>query len=343
MNRQPTETVRRRVWRSTASAIALLALTAVSAGCSSDGSSQSKGGGDEELSLIFVGHGPETDPTAGMMIKGFKDFCDEKGWSCKYRGPKSSSFSAAAQAAALDAALAESPDGMLVTDPAPEGLNATIKSIVDGGTPVALVNQATEADVEATGALQAVAADPFTTGKLTGEAMAAAGVKHPLVLSVTPGIPFVDQRVAGFLEAFPKDAVNVLQLPVDTVNNPTAVVQGASAALAKDKDVDGVFSIGNLFNAPMLAVKDKLGNEGAAMKWATIDLGDATIKGLENGDLIFAADEQPYLQGYLGAQAIYLGIQGLDAGQPFLRSGPSLVTPDAIEDYKVAVEAGVRG
>lgn len=347
-----------RRWRAAAPLLTLVAVGALAAGCTSTGSDSASSGAASsapqgsaaqpaasgDLSLIMVGHGPESDPTAVIMVRGMNDACQTFGFSeCKYRGATTETFSAADQAAIIEAAIAEQPDVMLITDPTPEGLNPSIQEAIAAGIKVALVNQATEKDVIDTGALQAVAADPYTTGKLVGEQLIAAGVKRPLIMSVTPGIPFVDQRVDGIVDAYPEGAVNVLQLPLETINNPTAVVQGTQAALVKDEQVDGVLSVGVLFNPPMLAVRDNIGDRGKAMKWASIDVGEAVMAGLEAGDVTFAADEQPYLQTFQAVQTAYLAMQGVEPGQQFIKSGPVFVTPDNLEQYKIATEAGVRG
>ena len=345
MNPKQHGPLERRPWRRLAPALTLVALGGFVTACTSDQGSASGGDGDagESVSVIMVGHGPETDPSAVLAIQGMNDACDQLGYTCKYRGPTTETFSAADQAKLIDAAVAENPDGLIVSDPTPEGLNASIQSAVDAGIEVAIFNQGTETDVEATGALQAVAADPYTTGNLAGQAMAAAGVEHPLLLTVVPGIPFVDQRVAGFLDAFPDGAVNELQLPLDTINNPTAVVEGLKAELAQDQEVDGVLSVGVLFNPPMVAVREQLGDRADSIEWASIDVGDAAFEALRAGDMLFAADEQPYLHGYLPVQTIHLALQGISPGEPFIRSGPVFVTPDNVDEYAAAVEAGVRG
>ena len=63
-------------------------------------------------------------------------------------------------------------------------------------------------------------------------------------------------------------------------------------------------------------------------------------RGIQDGTILFAVDQQPYVQGFLGVTGLYLkSINGNDigGGQP-INSGPAFVTKDnADEVLKFAV------
>ena len=63
---------------------------------------------------------------------------------------------------------------------------------------------------------------------------------------------------------------------------------------------------------------------------ATFDLSADVIDAIKDGTILFAVDQQPYVQGYLGVTGLYLkSINGNDigGGQP-VYSGPAFVTKD---------------
>ena len=63
-----------------------------------------------------------------------------------------------------------------------------------------------------------------------------------------------------------------------------------------------------------------------------------------DGKLLFAIDQQPYVQGYLGVTGIYLKlINGNDigGGQP-VYSGPAIITEDNAEEVLEYAENGTR-
>ena len=63
-----------------------------------------------------------------------------------------------------------------------------------------------------------------------------------------------------------------------------------------------------------------------------------------DGKLLFAIDQQPYVQGYLGVTGIYLKlINGNDigGGQP-VYSGPAIITEENAEEVLEYAENGTR-
>ena len=76
----------------------------------------------------------------------------------------------------------------------------------------------------------------------------------------------------------------------------------------------------------------------ASAQVATFDLSEDVVSDIEDGKILFAVDQQPYVQGFLGVTTLYLkSINGNDVGggQP-VYSGPAFVTKDnaaAVAEY----------
>ncbi|MGZ5409795.1 MAG: sugar ABC transporter substrate-binding protein, partial [Aeromicrobium sp.] len=69
---------------------------------------------------------------------------------------------------------------------------------------------------------------------------------------------------------------------------------------------------------------------GSTAKVATFDLSEDVIKAIQDDKILFAVDQQPYVQGYLGVSVLYLkDINGNDVGggEP-VYSGPAFITKD---------------
>lgn len=324
--------------------VTAFAASAALAGCGSGSNDQPKGGSDKSFDIIMVSHFAASDATGSIIVNGFNHALDTLGMTGKHRGPDSGSVTdAASQARLIEQAIASNPDGLIVTDPFPDGLSDAIKKATDQGIPVVIIN-AGAGEAEETGALTTIVTSDDVLGEEGGRRLLDAGSSHPLLISLTPGIPLADERTAGFLSAYPDGDVNTLRIPVDSLNNPTAVTSAIEAAFAKDADIDGVFSIGSAFNVAMIASQAKLGDRASDIKWASIDLGPQVVSALEAGKMSFALDQQAYMQGYNGVQVLSFFLRyGITPGTSETEARPAVVTPDNVATFAEAVDAGVRG
>ena len=62
----------------------------------------------------------------------------------------------------------------------------------------------------------------------------------------------------------------------------------------------------------------------------TFDVNADVVQNIIDGKLVFAIDQQPYVQGYLGVTGIYLKVlngNDIGGGQP-INSGPAFITKD---------------
>ena len=77
---------------------------------------------------------------------------------------------------------------------------------------------------------------------------------------------------------------------------------------------------------------------------ATFDLSEDVIKDIQAGTILFAVDQQPYVQGFLGVTGLYLkSINGNDigGGQP-INSGPAFITKDNADAVLKYAKNGTR-
>ena len=70
---------------------------------------------------------------------------------------------------------------------------------------------------------------------------------------------------------------------------------------------------------------------GSRAKVATFDLNKDLVEAVRSGDVQFAVDQQPYLQGYLAVDALWLyrtngNVSG--GGEAPVLTGPAFVTKD---------------
>ena len=78
---------------------------------------------------------------------------------------------------------------------------------------------------------------------------------------------------------------------------------------------------------------------------ATFDLKNDIVKSVQSGDVQFAVDQQPYLQGYLAVDAFWLyrtngNVSG--GGEEPVLTGPAFVTKENVASVAKYVANGTR-
>ncbi|AZS84094.1 sugar ABC transporter substrate-binding protein [Streptomyces griseoviridis] len=234
------------------------------------------------------------------------------------------------QAQLVDAAVDKKVDGIIVTLAKPDAMKAALARAEKAGIPVVTVNSGS-AESKKFGALTHIGQDEGVAGEAVGEELNERGRKKVLCVLHEQGNVGHEQRCAGVRKTFDGD---VQSLYVNGTNMPD-VQSAIEAKLQSDASVDAVVTLG----APYAdtAAKAKQG-AGSSAEIDTFDLNAKVAAGLRSGELGFAVDQQPYLQGYEAVDLLWLHRYNSDVlggGRPVL-TGPQIVTKDdaaALEEY----------
>lgn len=121
----------------------------------------------------------------------------------------------------------------------------------------------------------------------------------------------------------------------------TSVSATLEAKLAQDPSIDWVMGL----VAPVaLTAADSVAAAGSQAQVATFDTNAQLVDAIRSGEIQWAVDQQPYLQGYLAVDSLWLAHRNgstLGGGRP-VYTGPSFVDADNIDVIAEAVEAGLR-
>ncbi|HZO96232.1 MAG TPA: substrate-binding domain-containing protein [Gaiellaceae bacterium] len=300
--------------------------------------------GAAPVRIVYVNNASSAGPFAAVIRNGFEAACRLYEVDCSYRSTTNRTFDPAEEARLIDRAVAEKPDGLMVTDSSPKALNPHIRAAVLAGIPVIIDNTGAGQAGAPTGALTYVGNDERESGRLAGDLLAGAGVKRLLVIAVEPGLELADQRLAGLRQGFRRAGkLTTIRVALADLADAGRVRRLIDGALRRDRAIDGVFSIGQLFNAPMLAERAALGSRATRIRWASVDLGPEAVAALRRGQMEFALDQQQWLQGYLPVEFLAFYVRyGFTPPTPFVRTGPSVVTPRTIGKYVAALRNGMR-
>lgn len=108
-----------------------------------------------------------------------------------------------------------------------------------------------------------------------------------------------------------------------------------TAKLQQDPAIDAVLALGAPF---ALTAVQSVKNAGSSAKVSTFDTNSALVDAINAGDIQWAVDQQPYLQGYLAVDSLWLYLNNgniIGGNQPTL-TGPAFIDKsniDAVAEY----------
>jgi simple sugar transport system substrate-binding protein len=296
----------------------LLATAALAvAGCGGDGNEQG-GVARKDISIEVVTHGPAADPFWSPLKKGVETAEEDLGVEVRYRSPEK--FDVGTTRRLVDSAIAAKPDGLAVSIPDAGVLGPSIRKAVKAGIPVVSLNSGAGAS-RGLGAIAHVGQAEREAGLAAGERMKAAGVTGALCVNHEAGNVGLDQRCTGFREGLGGEAE---VLAVDATD-PISARRRVNAALERRPEVNGILTLGPAGADPTIQGLEESRRLGR-IRLATFDLSESVLERLRAGDLLFAVDQQQYLQGYLPVEILTLNAQLGVRPAADVRTGPTFVT-----------------
>jgi simple sugar transport system substrate-binding protein len=294
----------------------------------------------DAVRLVVVTHGEASDPFWAVVRNGVEQAARDLGADVSYRA--ADVYQPARMRQLIEAAVDERPDGLVVTLPDARALAPALRKAASSKIPVIAVNSG--ADVyRRLGALLYVGLPEFSTGVAAGRRLAAAGVRNAICVVHQAGVASLEQRCEGFaqgLAAFGGSSTVVeieLQQQQEAVGRLIGWIAGASPP------VDGILAVGPAAATPALAALKRERAFGR-VKLATFDLAPDILRALHSGEIQFAIDQQPYLQGYL--PVVFLTQQAryglMPSAGTTMRTGPTFVTKADVARVSRLTSQGIR-
>ena len=313
-------------------------LAAILDACTTAQTTTTSAGNRGNIHLAVVTHGQASDPFWSVVKNGVAQASKDMGVNFTYDAPPT--FDMVKMSQLIDSKIASKPDGMIVSIPDASALGTSVKSAVSAGIPVISINSGSDV-YKQLGALTHIGQTEELAGIAGGENMGKAGVQNALCINQEQGNAALALRCKGFMEGLAKTGGKVTELVVD-LNNPTDTQQKITSAFQRTP-YDGVLALGPTGATPALQALTTAGKLGQ-IKLGTFDLSAAVLQAVAAGNMLFAIDQQQYLQGYLPIviltlYKLYLLIPG--GGQPIL-TGPSLVVKDTAARVIDLSKQGIR-
>ncbi|GAA0757314.1 sugar ABC transporter substrate-binding protein [Ideonella azotifigens] len=249
---------------------------------------------------VFISHAPDSDAWWNTIRNSLKQAGEDFGVTVDYRNPANGDL--ADMARLIEQASAQNYDGVITTIADFQVLQGALKRVTDKKIPLITVNSGTPEQSEKLGALMHVGQPEYEAGKGAGERAKAAGVKSFVCINHFATNPASFERCRGFAEAIGAD---FKKSTIDTGIDPASVESKTAAYLRQNPGTQAVLALGPDAAAPALKAVKKAGLAGKIF-FATFDLSDEISRGIKAGEINFAIDQQPYLQGYIPVAVLSL-------------------------------------
>ncbi|MFF4020905.1 substrate-binding domain-containing protein [Streptomyces sp. NPDC001843] len=241
------------------------------------------------------------------------------------------------QANLVQNAIDQKVDGIAVTLAKPDAMKSVLAKAEQAGIPVTGLN-AGLSQWKSLGLLEYFGQDETVAGEAFGKKLNDIGAKHAVCVVQEQGNIALTQRCDGVKKTF-SGKTDVLY--VNGTDMPS-VKSTITAKLSADKSIDEVVTLA----APIaLTATQSVSDAGSKAKVATFDLNKDLIKAIQENSIQFAVDQQPYLQGYLAVDALWLyknnGNYSGGGEQPVL-TGPAFVDKSNVDKVAAFASKGTR-
>jgi simple sugar transport system substrate-binding protein len=309
----------------------------VLAGCSNDDSGNSAsgsggGGAGSDFRVDVITHASPGDSFWDVVKAGAEQAAEDSGVDMHY----SNDPDPGAQSTLIDNAVADGTDGLVISMANPPALEDSIKKAVAAGVPVITINSGID-DWQAFGAITHVGQSETLAGKAAGEQLANAGLTNVICVIQEAGNVALEDRCAGAKSTFTGSMENLQADNTDLPGSQSTI----EAKLQQDDSIDGILTLGGDMEGAAVAAVETVGRDVTV---GTFDLNATVAQDVLDGKVLFAVDQQPYVQGYLGVIGIYLKLlngNDIGGGQP-VYSGPAIITKDNAEAVLKFAEGGTR-
>jgi len=312
----------------------VLGLAACSSSPTSSSSTASTGvGSSSKITIAVITHG-DGGSFWSVAKKGAEDAGKAMGVTVNYQ---ESNNDPQKQAQLIEAAVTAGVQGIAVSASNPDAIKDALARAKAAGIPIVTLNSGSTV-YKQLGAITHVGQDEEVAGEGAGEQLKNAGAKKLLCVIHEQNNVGLQSRCAGAAKTF---GGSVEDFQVTGTSDPTKTANEIAAKLQADTSIDAVLALNP--DIAMAAV-EAISTAGSSAKLATFDLSGDAVKAIESGKILFAVDQQQYLQGYL--PVVFLTLYNRNAntvggGLPVM-TGPGFVTKDNAAKVAALATAGTR-
>ncbi|MEU1164748.1 sugar ABC transporter substrate-binding protein [Streptomyces sp. NPDC090075] len=320
---------------------AAAALTLAGCSSSSGGKKSEEGGASANagkastprMTVALVTHQSPGDTFWDIVRKGAEAAAAKDNIKLIY----SADPNAGNQANLVQNAIDQKVDGIAVTLAKPDAMKDVIAKATSASIPVVGLNSGVS-DWKKLGLMEFFGQDETVAGEALGNRLNTEGAKKAVCVIQEQGNVGLTQRCDGVKKTF---SGTTETLYVDGTS-PTSVKSTITAKLKQDTAIDHVVTLG----APIaLIAVQSVSDAGSKAKIATFDLNKDLTGAISKGTIEFAVDQQPYLQGYLAVDSLWLYKNNgnyMGGGEQPVLTGPAFVDKANVDKVAEFAAKGTR-
>jgi simple sugar transport system substrate-binding protein len=317
----------------------LAAVLALSACSSTGGKPRTTDGGmgagtadTPRVTIAMITHGVPGNAFWDLVRKGAETAAAKDNVELRY----SADPEAPNQANLVQAAIDSKVGGIALTVAKPDAMAPAVAAALAADIPVVGLNAGFDT-WKKMGVQQYFGQDEALSGRTAGERLTADGAKKVLCIIHEQGNVSLEARCAGVAQGFKGETV------VLNVNSKdmTAVESSVTAKLQQDPSIDHIIALDA--SIAMTAVQSK-NTAGSKAVIDTFDTNAEIVDAIKSHDVGWAVDQQPFLQGYLAVDSLWLFINNrnlIGGGTPVL-TGPAFIDETNIDSIAEYATRGTR-
>lgn len=303
-------------------------------------------GAQDQLVFSMVSHGGVGNPFWIVVIKGMDDACALLEADCAWLADPVDNVDD--MAGYWDDALARDNDGIGTTVPNPEVIRDGVNRADEAGIPVIVFNTAdpNAGTPDALPTLFYIGASEFQGGRSNARAVLAAA--EAAGTEITKGVCPIQEVGHSGLEARCAGVRSVFEeagIPLDglTINNDVTESAGILADyFSANADANAAFMLGPNPASSLNLYFQENGVEPGTVFATTHDTSAEIYEMIQEGSLIQAIDQQPYLQGFETIMWLYLNSQFALAPGGDILTGPGVIDGSNVDAIIELTAAGYR-
>jgi simple sugar transport system substrate-binding protein len=303
-------------------------LAACGSSASSSGGSSSVFGSHKTYKFVFVNH-VTTNPFFVPTQYGAADACKLLGCTYQWTGSENSNVNQMVNA--LNSAVTSGADGIAVALIDLHAFNAPVEAAIKAGIPVLAYN----ADAAGNARLAYIGQDLKKAGEGMGERIVAAVPSGDVALFIaTPGAANLQPRIEGALKVIKESGKPITAHTVATGAAVPAELSTIDAYWVGHPNTKGMYAVDGGSTQSTAQVMQKYGLAAKGVKSGGFDLTEVTQKLLQEGNLEFTIDQQPYLQGFIPVLQLFMyKVSGTLTGIFEANTGLKFLNKETIAPY----------
>jgi simple sugar transport system substrate-binding protein len=295
---------------------------------------------------------PSDQPFTGPMRIAMITHGDDGGfWSIVRRGAtdaadtlsdvtldyQGSAGDAKAQSDMINAAINQGANALAVSAPDTGAIGSALARAAAAAIPIITLNSGSDLVNENPAVLTHVGQSEYDAGLAAGKELSELGSDSVLCIVHEENNIGLQDRCRGATDGLGPDG-KLTRIQVSGTADLSSTAREIGAAMTAH-DVDAVLTLDpDIATAALQTVS----GQGALL--ATFDLSPEVLDEIEAGQMAFAVDQQPYLQGYLPIVFLELAVRNRNTvgNHGIVATGPQLVTKENAAAVRALSEEGTR-